>query len=178
MDWKLELITVPVSDADRAKTFYTEMVSFNSDHDHRVSDQIRFVHLNPPGSACPIRSHRHAAWLRQGPADGRLRHQRRARRAPSARDRGQRDTGLRLGILHLLQRPGWQRLVSATAATSQLATNDNARDPNVRDRSAFPMMRGNQTTPLPCPALLAYHCSKIRKSCFVIRCRLITTDSA
>ena len=54
MDWKLELISVPVSDVDRAKVFYTEQVGFNADHDHQVSDEIRFVQLTPPGSACSI----------------------------------------------------------------------------------------------------------------------------
>jgi catechol 2,3-dioxygenase-like lactoylglutathione lyase family enzyme len=54
MDWKLELVAVPVSDVDRAKAFYTERVGFNADHDHRVSDSIRFVQLTPPGSACSI----------------------------------------------------------------------------------------------------------------------------
>jgi predicted enzyme related to lactoylglutathione lyase len=54
MDWKLELVTVPVSDVDRAKSFYTEQVGFNADHDHRVSDELRFVQLTPRGSACSI----------------------------------------------------------------------------------------------------------------------------
>ena len=54
MDWKLELVPVPVSDVDRAKTFYTEKAGFNADHDYRVSDEIRFVQLTPPGSACSI----------------------------------------------------------------------------------------------------------------------------
>jgi predicted enzyme related to lactoylglutathione lyase len=54
MDWKLELITVPVTDVDRAKAFYTEQVGFNADHDHTVSDDLRFVQLTPPGSACSI----------------------------------------------------------------------------------------------------------------------------
>ncbi len=54
MDWKLELVAVPVSDVDRAKTFYSEQVGFNADHDHHVSDEIRFVQLTPPGSACSI----------------------------------------------------------------------------------------------------------------------------
>jgi predicted enzyme related to lactoylglutathione lyase len=54
MDWKLELVAIPVSDVDRAKAFYTEKVGFNADHDHRVSDAIRFVQLTPPGSACSI----------------------------------------------------------------------------------------------------------------------------
>ena len=54
MDWKLELVAVPVSDVDRAKAFYADKVGFNADHDHRVSDEIRFVQLTPPGSACSI----------------------------------------------------------------------------------------------------------------------------
>jgi predicted enzyme related to lactoylglutathione lyase len=54
MDWKLELVAVPVSDVDRAKAFYTEQAGFTADHDHRVSDEIRFVQLTPPGSACSI----------------------------------------------------------------------------------------------------------------------------
>ena len=54
MDWKIELVTIPVSDVDRAKAFYTEKVGFNADHDHRVSDEVRFVQLTPPGSACSI----------------------------------------------------------------------------------------------------------------------------
>ena len=54
MDWKLELVAIPVSDVDRAKAFYTEKVGFNADHDHRVGDGIRFVQLTPPGSACSI----------------------------------------------------------------------------------------------------------------------------
>ena len=54
MDWKLELLLVPVSDVDRAKAFYTEKAGFNADHDYRVSDELRFVQLTPPGSACSI----------------------------------------------------------------------------------------------------------------------------
>ena len=54
MDWKLELITVPVSDVDRARAFYVDQVGFNLDHDHKVSDELRFVQLTPPGSACSI----------------------------------------------------------------------------------------------------------------------------
>jgi predicted enzyme related to lactoylglutathione lyase len=54
MDYKLELVAVPVSDVDRAKAFYTDQVGFNADHDHRVNDELRFVQLTPPGSACSI----------------------------------------------------------------------------------------------------------------------------
>jgi catechol 2,3-dioxygenase-like lactoylglutathione lyase family enzyme len=54
MDWKLELVSVPVSDVDRAKAFYTNKVGFNADHDHQVNDALRFVQLTPPGSACSI----------------------------------------------------------------------------------------------------------------------------
>lgn len=54
MDFKLELINVPVTDVDRAKAFYTEKAGFKADHDHTVSDDLRFVQLTPPGSACSI----------------------------------------------------------------------------------------------------------------------------
>jgi catechol 2,3-dioxygenase-like lactoylglutathione lyase family enzyme len=54
VDWKLELVAVPVSDVDRAKAFYVDKVGFAADHDHRVSDDLRFVQLTPPGSACSI----------------------------------------------------------------------------------------------------------------------------
>ena len=54
MDWKLELVAVPVSDVDRAKAFYVDKVGFNADHDHTVSDAVRFVQLTPPGSGCSI----------------------------------------------------------------------------------------------------------------------------
>jgi predicted enzyme related to lactoylglutathione lyase len=54
VDWKLELVAVPVSDVDRAKAFYTEQVGFNADHDHTASDEVRFVQLTPPGSQCSI----------------------------------------------------------------------------------------------------------------------------
>ena len=54
MDFKLELIAVPVSDVDRAKAFYVEQAGFNADHDHTVNENLRFVQLTPPGSACSI----------------------------------------------------------------------------------------------------------------------------
>ncbi len=54
MDWRLELVQVPVSDVDRATAFYTEQAGFNADHDHRVSDEMRFVQLTPPGSPTSI----------------------------------------------------------------------------------------------------------------------------
>jgi predicted enzyme related to lactoylglutathione lyase len=54
MDWKLELVAVPVSDVDRAKAFYVDQVGFDADHDHQVSEEMRFVQLTPPGSGCSI----------------------------------------------------------------------------------------------------------------------------
>ncbi len=54
MDWKIELIAIPVTDVDRAKDFYVNKLGFNADHDHTVSDEVRFVQLTPPGSACSI----------------------------------------------------------------------------------------------------------------------------
>lgn len=52
--WRLELVAVPVSDVDRAKAFYVGQVGFIAEHDHQVSDELRFVQLTPPGSACSI----------------------------------------------------------------------------------------------------------------------------
>jgi predicted lactoylglutathione lyase len=54
MDWKLELVPLPVSDVDRAKSFYTEKVGFDLDHDYRGNDEMRVVQLTPPGSGCSI----------------------------------------------------------------------------------------------------------------------------
>jgi catechol 2,3-dioxygenase-like lactoylglutathione lyase family enzyme len=54
MVWRLELVIVPVSDVDRANAFYTEKLGFDADHDHTLSDKIRFVQLTPPGSGCSI----------------------------------------------------------------------------------------------------------------------------
>jgi catechol 2,3-dioxygenase-like lactoylglutathione lyase family enzyme len=54
MDWKLELVTIPVTDVDRAKDFYTDQAGFHADHDHAVNDDLRFVQLTPAGSACSI----------------------------------------------------------------------------------------------------------------------------
>jgi catechol 2,3-dioxygenase-like lactoylglutathione lyase family enzyme len=54
MNWELQLVAIPVSDVDRAKEFYVEKLGFNPDHDHRVGDDLRFVQLTPPGSACSI----------------------------------------------------------------------------------------------------------------------------
>jgi predicted enzyme related to lactoylglutathione lyase len=53
-EMRLELVQVPVSDIDRAKQFYVENVGFTADHDHQVTDELRFVQLTPPGSACSI----------------------------------------------------------------------------------------------------------------------------
>jgi catechol 2,3-dioxygenase-like lactoylglutathione lyase family enzyme len=54
MDWKIELIFIPVSDVDRAKAFYVDQVGWHADHDQQVNEQLRFVQLTPPGSACSI----------------------------------------------------------------------------------------------------------------------------
>jgi catechol 2,3-dioxygenase-like lactoylglutathione lyase family enzyme len=54
MDWKIELVAIPVTDVDRAKSFYVDQVGFNADHDHQVNEQLRFVQLTPPGSACSV----------------------------------------------------------------------------------------------------------------------------
>jgi catechol 2,3-dioxygenase-like lactoylglutathione lyase family enzyme len=69
MDMKLELVGVPVTDVDRAKEFYVEKVGFHLDHDHTVSDEIRFVQLTPPGSACSIAIGRGLTQLTPGGLD-------------------------------------------------------------------------------------------------------------
>jgi len=70
MDWKLELVQVPVSDVDAAKAFYVEQVGFNADHDHAVADGLRFVQLTPPGSACSIAIGQGLSDMAPGSVDG------------------------------------------------------------------------------------------------------------
>jgi predicted enzyme related to lactoylglutathione lyase len=70
MEWRLELVQVPVSDVDRAKAFYVDQVGFNPDHDHQVSDELRFVQLTPPGSACSIALTSGAHEMRPGSVEG------------------------------------------------------------------------------------------------------------
>jgi predicted enzyme related to lactoylglutathione lyase len=69
MDWKLELVQVSVSDVDRAKAFY-ERVGFVAEHDHQVSDELRFVQLTPPGSACSISLTTGAHTMEPGSLEG------------------------------------------------------------------------------------------------------------
>src|SRR3954447_17084362 len=54
MNWKIELVAIPVTDVERAKAFYVDQVGFNADHDHQVNEGLRFVQLTPPGSACSV----------------------------------------------------------------------------------------------------------------------------
>ncbi len=69
-EMRLELIQVPVSDIDRAKEFYVEKVGFIADHDHQVSDELRFVQVTPPGSACSIALTSGAHQMAPGSLDG------------------------------------------------------------------------------------------------------------
>ncbi len=66
----LELVQVPVSDIDRAKAFYVEKVGFNADHDHQVTDELRFVQLTPPGSSCSIALTSGAHHMKPGSVEG------------------------------------------------------------------------------------------------------------
>ena len=70
MDWKIEVVTVPVSDIDRARDFYAEKVGFAVDIDHRISDDIRLVQLTPPGSACSIHLGKGTVDMAPGDLDG------------------------------------------------------------------------------------------------------------
>ena len=114
MDWKLELVAIPVSDVDRAKAFY-ERVGFNADHDHRVSDEIRFVQLTPPGSACSIALGNGVSDMEPGTMRGLqvVVDDADAARAHLAaqRHRGDRRSGLPLGPVRVLLGPRRQRLV-------------------------------------------------------------------
>lgn len=69
-DMRLELIQVPVSDIDRAKSFYVDQVGFTADHDHQVTDELRFVQLTPPGSACSIALTSGAHQMKPGSIEG------------------------------------------------------------------------------------------------------------
>ena len=70
MDYKLELIAVPVSDVDRAKSFYVDKAGWSADHDHTVSDEMRFVQITPPGSACSIAFGKGISELEPGSLEG------------------------------------------------------------------------------------------------------------
>jgi predicted enzyme related to lactoylglutathione lyase len=70
VDWRIELIAIPVTDVDRAKAFYVERVGFNDDQDHTVNDELRFVQLTPPGSACSIALGRGVTEAEPGSVEG------------------------------------------------------------------------------------------------------------
>jgi predicted enzyme related to lactoylglutathione lyase len=70
MDWKLELVAVPVSDVDRAKAFYVEKIGFNPDHDQTVNADLRFVQLTPPGSGCSIAIGKGLTTAKPGSVEG------------------------------------------------------------------------------------------------------------
>jgi catechol 2,3-dioxygenase-like lactoylglutathione lyase family enzyme len=70
MDWKIEVVTIPVSDLDRARDFYAEKIGFAVDIDHRISDDLRLVQLTPPGSACSIHLGKGTVDMEPGSVDG------------------------------------------------------------------------------------------------------------
>jgi len=70
VDWKLEVVTIPVSDMDRAKAFYSEQIGFNVDIDQQVSEDVRFLQLTPPGSACSIHLQPGTEQLKPGSLEG------------------------------------------------------------------------------------------------------------
>jgi catechol 2,3-dioxygenase-like lactoylglutathione lyase family enzyme len=70
VDWKLEVVTIPVSDMDRARAFYSEQIGFNVDIDQQVSEDLRFLQLTPPGSACSIHLQPGVQQLKPGSLEG------------------------------------------------------------------------------------------------------------
>ena len=124
MDWKLELVTIPVSDVDRAKAFYVEQAGFVADHDHVVNDALRFVQLTPPGSACSIAIGTGLTDLPPGSAQVQLvvADIDAARAELHSRGRrGQRGADIRLGLVRLLRRPGREPLGGAATAAAGLS---------------------------------------------------------
>ena len=107
MDYKLELIAVPVSDVDRAKAFYVDQAGFNADHDHVVNENLRFVQLTPPGSACSIAIGQGVTDSAPGSMKGLQLVVESAEAAHAGalrpRRRGRRRAGLPVGPLRLLQ---------------------------------------------------------------------------
>ena len=70
MDWKIEVVTIPVSDIERARDFYSEKVGFVVDIDYRISDEVHLVQLTPPGSACSIHLGTSTSAMEPGSVDG------------------------------------------------------------------------------------------------------------
>ena len=70
MDWKIEVVTIPVSDVERARDFYAEKVGFDLDIDYRISDEVHLVQLTPPGSACSIHLGTSTSAMEPGSVDG------------------------------------------------------------------------------------------------------------
>ena len=114
MDYRLELVAVPVSDVDRAKAFYVDQAGFNADHDHRISDELRFVQLTPPGSACSIAIGTGVTDAEPGSVKGLqlvVDDADAAHADLSGRGvRGQRRPGVPVGPVRVLRRPRRQRL--------------------------------------------------------------------
>ena len=114
MDWKLELVAVPVSDVERAKSFYTEKIGFVADHDHRVRDDLRFVHFDATGLGVLDRDGRGDRDVDPGVSTGP------STRGPGRRGRprpaagtgcgGERRRGIPVGLVRLLPGPRRKRL--------------------------------------------------------------------
>ncbi len=119
VDFKLELVPVPVSDVDQAKEFYVEKVGFNADEDHVLSDELRFVQLTPPGSACSISIGKGLTQMAPGSLEGLqlvVSDIEEARRGPGRKGRGGvGGSGLPLGTLRLLRRSRRQQVGRSAA---------------------------------------------------------------
>jgi len=120
MDMKIELVSIPVTDVDRAKAFYVDQVGFNADHDQQVNPELRFVQLTPPGSACSIYLGTGLTEMAPGSQKGLQMVVkdvvRRARGAVEPRRRDRRGRRAVVGIVHLFRRSRRQHLVGAAAA--------------------------------------------------------------
>ena len=125
IDFRLELVNVPVSDVDRAKSFYADQVGFTLDHDHEVTGDLRFVQLTPPGSACSIPIGTGLTESAPGSVAGLQLvvddiEVARAELVGRGVDASEVQV-FPVGLLRVLQRPRWQRLERAATAGPQLS---------------------------------------------------------
>ena len=127
MDYKLELVCVPVTDVDAAKEFYVEQAGFVADHDQRVNDGLRFVQLTPPGSGCSICLGEGLTTMVPGSLEGLQLVVADADLARAeflaARHGGRRGRGTALGAFRVLRRPGRQQVERPAGHRAHLGVN-------------------------------------------------------
>ena len=136
MNWKIELVAIPVTDVNRAKAFYVDQVGFHADHDYQVNDDLRFVQLTPPGSACSVVL---GTGITEMPPGSQKGVQMVVEDAAAARQeligRGVQASEVEraaMGIVRHLRRPGRQHLGLAAAAATRVRQAPLCQGPAMR----------------------------------------------